>query len=137
VKIQGASGNVIISNQAQYSSVPAGSCATPTPKPTPAATAALVKTVETVQAPTPGPNSLVISRDVFIKDGHQDGEIHLTPGETFSVSLAQDEAQKRVWDEPPEITNEGVVTKVDYNTASAAEDLKIRCICGRLNLNNT
>jgi hypothetical protein len=73
-------------------------------------------TTTAAPAPTPGPNSLVISRDVFTKDGHQNGEIHLAPGETFSVSLARDETQKRVWEESPEITNQGVINKVDYKT---------------------
>jgi hypothetical protein len=100
----------------------------PAPTPTPTQTKtqeaasayapAHTPTRETAPAPTPGPDTLVINTEVFARDIHQFGEIHVAPGQTFSVNLAYDETLKRIWDEAPELTNEGIADKVDYQKVS-------------------
>jgi len=90
----------------------------PTSTPTPTSTTTTAP-ANTVPAPTPGPDSLVIAADIFAGDMHQFGDIHMAPGKTFSVNLAYDETLKRVWNEPPEMTNEGVASKVEYKKGPA------------------
>jgi len=90
---------------------------TTTPSPTPTST--LTPTSTGVPTPTAGLNSLVITQDVFLKDGHQRGEIWLAPGDTFSVNLTTDRTYDQFWGETPEIVNEGVVELVNYKSSSA------------------
>ncbi len=107
------------------------SSASPTPTPTPSATPTLTPTQTTsltptstptstgVPTPTAGPNSLVITQDVFLKDGHQRGEIWLAPGDTFSVYLSTERANDQFWVEAPEIINQGVVELASFKNSSA------------------
>ena len=93
----------------------------PSPTPTPSLTPTYTSTPTSTGVPTPtaGPNSLVITQDVFLKDGHQAGEIWLAPGDTFSVNLSTDRANDQFWVETPEILNQGVVEQVSFKSSSA------------------
>lgn len=93
----------------------------PTPTPTPSPTLSPTPTPSSTGVPTPtaGPNSLVISQDALMKDGHQRGEIWLAPGDTFSVNLSTERANDQFWVEAPEIINQGVVDLVSFKNSSA------------------